>query len=59
MTNYLVVFHTKISATSEEDLRTKAEKTEEALSKCLKKKVEKHGYIELKKQDVPSEQTTL
>ena len=53
MTEYLVIFQTKLSAKSEEELREKAEKIEEVMSKTLKKKVEKHGYIELNKKDIP------
>ena len=51
MTEYLVFFKTKLSAKSKKDLERKAEQVELALSKCLKKSVHAHGYVELVKQD--------
>lgn len=59
MTEYFVTFYTKLSAKSDKDLNRKAEKVAETLSKCLKKKVETHGYVEITKKDVPNIQTTL
>ena len=51
MTECLVFFKTKLSAKSKKDLERKAEQVELALSKCLKKRVYAHGYVELVKQD--------
>ena len=58
MTEYFVTFYTKLSAKSEADLRRKAEASAEAMSKCLKKKVYEHGYLEVEKTD-RAVQTTL
>ena len=58
MTEYFVLFYTKLSAKSKKDLERKAEKTAETLSKCLRKTVEEYGYVEVEKKDIPS-QTTL
>ena len=58
MTEYFVTFYTKLSAKSEADLRRKAEKVAEQMSKCIKKKVNEHGYLEVEKTD-KAVQTTL
>lgn len=57
MTEYSVLFVTKISAKSKSDLDRKAETTAEAMSKCLKKKVYPYGYGTITKED--KVQTTL
>lgn len=51
MTEYSVLFATKISAKSVKDMERKAEQTAEAMSKCLHKLVVAHSYGELKKED--------
>ena len=51
MTEYSVLFATKISAKSKADLERKAEKTSEQMSKCLKKLVIAHSYGEIVKKD--------
>ena len=51
MTEYSVLFVTKISAKSKSDLDRKAESTAEAISKCLKKAVYPHSYGEIVKKD--------
>ncbi|MBQ2654062.1 MAG: hypothetical protein IJF83_10940 [Methanobrevibacter sp.] len=51
MTEYSVLFVTKISAKSKSDLDRKAESTAEAMSKCLKKKVYPYGYGLIEKKD--------
>ena len=51
MTEYMVMFYTKISAKSKDDLERKAEKVSETLSKSLRKKVYPHGYYEVEKSD--------
>ena len=58
MTEYFVTFYTKVSAKSEKDLERKAEVIGEAMSKCLKKRVNAHGYVEIEKKDTVK-QTTL
>jgi hypothetical protein len=57
MTEYSVLFVTKISAKSKSDLNRKAGQTAEAMSKCLKKKVYEYGYGRIEKKDAI--QTTL
>lgn len=57
MTEYSVLFVTKISAKSKSDLDRKAEQTAEAMSKALRKKVYAHGYGKIEKKDAI--QTTL
>lgn len=57
MSEYLVFFFTKISAKSEKDINRKAETVGEQLSKCLKKKVNPHGYVEVEKKDVIKQAT--
>ena len=47
----MVMFYTKISAKSKDDLERKAEKVSETLSKSLRKKVYPHGYYEVEKSD--------
>lgn len=51
MTEYIIMFYTKISAKSKDDLERKAEKVEETLSKCLRKKVSSYGYAKVEKKD--------
>lgn len=51
MTEYSVLFVTKISAKSKKDLERKAEDVGLKLSKCLKKAVFPHSYGEIVKQD--------
>lgn len=51
MSEYFVTFFTKVTAKSESDLNRKAEKISEQLSKCLRKTVQAHGYVEVEKQD--------
>jgi hypothetical protein len=51
MTEYSVLFATKISAKSKSDLERKAEKVGLELSKCLKKGVYPHSYGEIVKKD--------
>ena len=51
MTDYSVLFVTKITAKSKSDMERKAEKTAEAMSKCLRKRVEAYGYGEVEKKD--------
>lgn len=51
MTEYSVLFATKLSAKSKKDLERKAEKTAEAMSKCLKKSVFPYSYGEIVKKD--------
>lgn len=58
MSEYMVFFYTKLSAKSEKDVNRKAEQVGEALSKCLKKRVIAHGYVEVEKGD-KVKQTTL
>ena len=58
MGEYFVTFYTKISAKSEKDLERKAEIVAGAMSKCLKKRVNAHGYVEVEKKDAVK-QTTL
>lgn len=58
MTEYSVLFVTKISAKNKSDMERKAEKTAEQLSKCLKKSVYPHSYGIIEKQDTVT-QTTL
>ena len=53
MTEYFVTFYTKVSAKNEKQLEKQAEIIAERLSKCLKKTVETHGYVEIEKKDVP------
>ena len=53
MTEYFVTFYTKLSAKSEADLQRKAGNVAEKMSKCLKKKVNEHGYVEIEKVDKP------
>ncbi len=53
MTEYFVTFFTKLSAKNEKDLERKAEQTAEAMSKCLHKTVQSHGYVEILKKDRP------
>ena len=50
MTEYSVLFVTKISAKSKSDLDRKAEQTAETISKTLKKKVYPYGYAEIETQ---------
>ena len=57
MTEYSVLFVTKISAKSKSDLDRKAESVAETMSKCLKKKVYEYGYGTIEKKDAI--QTTL
>ena len=57
MSEYLVFFFTKISAKSEKDVNRKAEIIGEQLSKCLKKTVTPHGYVEVEKKDVIKQAT--
>ena len=52
MTEYGVLFLTKINAKSKSDLDRKAESTAEAMSKCLKKSVYPHSYGLIEKKDV-------
>lgn len=54
MTEYFVTFFTKVSAKSEKQLEKQAEIIAERLSKCLKKRVNSHGYVEIEKKDTPS-----
>lgn len=54
MTEYMVMFYTKVSAKSDEQLQKKAEQISESMSKCLKKKVEAHGFVEIVKKDTPT-----
>ena len=51
MTEYSVLFVTKISAKSKSDLERKSEKVGEQLSKCLKKSVFPYGYGVIEKRD--------
>ena len=51
MTEYSVLFVTKISAKSKSDLERKADSTAEAMSKCLKKSVYPHSFGVIKKED--------
>ena len=57
MTEYSVLFVTKISAKSKSDLDRKAESVAETMSKCLKKSVYAYGYGKIQKKD--EIQTTL
>lgn len=59
MTEYNVLFVTKISAKSKSDLERKAEKYEEILSKALRKSVYAYGYGTLEKKDTIVKQSTL
>ena len=52
MTEYGVLFLTKISAKSKSDLDRKAESVAEAMSKCLKKSVYAHSYGIIEKKDI-------
>ena len=52
MTEYVVLFATKVSAKSKSDLERKAETIGETLSKSLRKKVYPHSYGVLEKKDV-------
>ena len=52
MTEYSVLFVTKISAKSKSDLGRKAEQTAEAMSKCLRKSVWAYGYGTIEKKDI-------
>ena len=51
MTEYNVLFVTKISAKSKSDMEKKAEVVGETMSKCLKKKVYPHSYGVIEKKD--------
>ena len=51
MTEYSVLFVTKINAKSKSDMERKAETTAEQLSKCLKKSVYPHSYGIIEKKD--------
>ena len=51
MTEYSVLFVTKISAKSKSDLDRKAEQTADAMSKCLKKSVYAHSWGVIEKKD--------
>ena len=51
MTEYVVLFATKVSAKSKSDMERKAVAIEEKLSKCLKKKVYAHSYGIVEKKD--------
>lgn len=51
MTEYSVLFVTKISAKNKKDLERKAEKHEEILTKALRKPVHAYGYGEIEKKD--------
>ena len=53
MTEYFVTFFTKVSAKNDKQLEKQAEIIAEKLSKCLKKRVESHGYVEIEKKDTP------
>lgn len=52
MVEYSVLFAVKMTAKNPKDLERKAEKVEEQLSKCLKKRVWAYQYGELVKKDV-------
>lgn len=54
MTEYFVTFYTKVSAKNDKQLEKQAEIIAERLSKCLKKRVNSHGYVEIEKKDTPS-----
>ena len=58
LTEYSVLFVTKISAKSKDDMTRKAEQTAEQLSKCLKKSVYPHSYGIVEKKETIT-QTTL
>ena len=58
MTEYFVTFYIKLSAKSQKDLKRKAEEVANKMTKCLKKKVEPHGFVEVEKKD-RAVQTTL
>lgn len=51
MTEYSVLFATKISAKNKADLERKSEQVGLQLSKCLKKSVFPHSYGEIEKRD--------
>lgn len=57
MTEYSVLFVTKISAKSKSDLERKAEQTAETLSKCLRKSVYAHSYGVIEKKDTVTQST--
>lgn len=57
MTEYVVLFATKVSAKSKSDMERKAETIGETLSKTLKKKVYPHSWGIVEKKD--QIQTTL
>lgn len=52
MTEYGVLFLTKINAKSKSDLNRKAESVAETMSKCLKKSVYTHSYGIIEKKDI-------
>lgn len=58
MTEYSVLFVTKISAKSKSDLERKAEKTAEIMTKTLRKTVHPHSYGIIEKKETIT-QTTL
>ena len=51
MSEYSVLFATKISAKNKADLERKSEQVGLQLSKCLKKTVFPHSYGEIEKRD--------
>ena len=57
MTEYSVLFVTKISAKSKSDLERKAEATAETMSKSLRKKVFPHSYGQIEKKDTVVQST--
>ena len=59
MTEYSVLFVTKINAKSKADLERRAEKYEEILSKALRKPIHAYGYGKIEKKDTIATQTTL
>ena len=58
MTEYSVLFVTKISAKSKKDLERKSEQYEEILTKTLRKPIQAYAYGEIEKKD-QIKQTTL
>ena len=57
MSEYSVLFVTKLSAENKQELNKKAEQISEYLRKQLKKKVSPYGYASIEKKD--QIQTTL
>ena len=57
LTEYSVLFATKLSAKSKKDLERKAEQTAEQMSKCLRKTVLASHYGEIEKRDTITQST--